>query len=523
MNSFFIFCNLLAAISFQDVTPDTLKSFILRNSPTPARHQIETMPGGLAVLDFDNDGRLDLYFVNAALSPSLDRPDASFSNRLFRNLGNFRFEDVTARAGVAGAGYGMGAAAADYDADGFTDLFVTGVGKVILYRNRGDGTFEDVTKRAGLTADGRWSIAAGWFDYDKDGDLDLFIVNYVVWDPLKEPFCGDPKGAYRTYCHPKHYQGEPNALYRNNGDGTFTDVSAPSGIAKAIGKGMGAAFADYDADGHIDVLVANDTEPNFLFRNLGNGRFQESALEAGVAFNDDGRAVSSMGVDFRDFDNDGRPDIFVTALANETFPLFRNLGKGMFQDVTYLSGVGRATLAFSGWGNMIADFDNDGFKDLFTANGDVNFNTEQFSSRLSRQSCLILRNLAGKSFEAFSATGRALHRGAAIADFDGDGRLDIALTRLEESPLLLRNTSTAGNWLRLALPIGAQARIETASGTQWNHATTSVGYASSSEPLVHFGLGKDTTVRIIEVRFPAGAVKMLENVKANRVLTVTAP
>lgn len=519
----FVFISLInAQVRFSQEPSRALETFILRHSSTPERHQIETMPGGLAVIDYDRDGLLDLYFVNAAHSPTLHRPDNSFSNRLFRNLGNLRFEDVTAKAGVAGAGYGMGAAAGDYDTDGWPDLLVTGVRGNLLYGNRGDGTFEDATAKAGLAASQRWSIAAGWFDYDNDGDLDLFIVNYVVWDPVKEPFCGDPNRAYRTYCHPRHYTGEPNLLYRNNGDGTFTDVSVASGIARHIGKGMGVAFADYDSDGQLDVLVANDTEPNFLFRNLGNGRFEESALQAGVAFNDDGRAVSSMGVDFRDYDNDGRPDIFVTALANETFPLFRNLGKGLFQDLTYRSGVGKATMAFSGWGNIIADFDNDGFKDLFAANGDVNFNTEQFSSRLSRQSCLMLRNVDGKSFaDVSSAAGdyfrhRAWHRGAAIADLDGDGLLDIVLTRLGESPVILRNTSALpGNWLRIEAPIGSQVRLVTAF-EQFNHATTSTGYASSSELTVHFGLGKETSVRLVEIRTPDGKLRRLENIQANR-------
>lgn len=511
---------------FEDVTALSAVRFTLRNSATGQKHQIETMPGGLAAFDYDSDGLVDLFFTNGASLPSLKKSGPEYWNRLYRNLGQGRFEDVTERAGLRGEGYSMGAAAGDFDNDGHPDLLVTGVGVLHLYRNRGDGTFEDVTQRAGLRPQ-PWSLAAGFFDYDNDGAPDLFIVNYVRWDPRTEPFCGGARRQYRTYCHPKFYEGLPNALYRNNGDGTFTDVSVSSGIAAHIGKGMGLAFADYDGDGRIDIAVANDAHPDFLFRNLGGGRFAESGLAAGIAFNDDGRALSSMGADFRDIDGDGLPDLFITALANETFPFYRNLGNGLFADRTYATRLGAATIRFSGWGNGIYDFDNDGRRDLFAAAGDVNDNSEVFSSVPSRQPCLVFLQDASGRFEPFPVTAPALHRGAAFADFDNDGHIDAAVTRLNEPALLLRNASRAGNrWLGLRLAgtvsnrdaIGARVR----AGSQWNHVSRSTGYASSSDPRLVFGLGSAASADV-EIIWPSGKVQKLPNLAGGRYHTVTEP
>jgi hypothetical protein len=510
--------------------------FVLRNSATAEKHQIEMMVGGVAVIDYDSDGLPDLYFVNGGRQPQLDKPDPSYWNRLYRNRGGFRFEDVTERAGVRGEGYLAGAAVADYDNDGDADLFVTGVNRDLLYRNRGDGTFEDVTARAGLAPrliNGRhaWGVTAGWFDFDRDGHLDLFVSNYVVWDPEKEPFCGDADGRkYRAYCHPKYYQGLPSQLFRNNGDGTFSDVSAATGIAKVVSKGMGVAFADYDGDGDPDVLLANDTLPNFLFRNDGNGRFSEVAFQAGVAVNDDGRALSSMGADFRDIDNDGQPDVWVTALANETFPFYRNLGRGLFSDVTYPTRLGAATMQSAGWSNGVFDLDNDGRKDLVAACGDVQDNTELFSSLKSRQTNLVLQNEGKAAFVACPFGTPALHRGAAFADFDRDGRVDVAVSRIGEVPVIYRNESGNGqHWLVLRLKgtrsnrdgLGAQVRVVTADGEQFNQSTTAVGFASSSSPLVHFGLGGAAEAKLVEVRWPSGLVTRIESVKADGYLEVT--
>jgi enediyne biosynthesis protein E4 len=513
------------SVAFEDVTARSGIGFVLSNGALPGeKHQIETMLGGVALLDYDGDGLLDIFLANGALQPGLDKRDSRYWNRLYRNRGNGVFEDVTAQAGVAGEGYSMGVAAGDYDNDGRPDLFVAGVGRNTLYRNRGDGTFEDVTAKAGIHSE-PWSVAAGWFDYDGDGRLDLFVVNYVAWDPRKEPSCRDPRSDAMLHCHPDLYTGLPNTLYRNNGDGTFTDVSESAGIRRHIGKGMGVAFADYDGDGRMDILVANDTRPNFLFHNEGDGRFQEVGLVAGIAVNDDGRTLSSMGVDFRDMDNDGRPDLFLTAIAHETYPLYRNLGKGLFSDFTYRSRVGAATVATTGWSNGIFDLDNDGRKDLFAANGDLNENVEG-----ARQRSVALVQRPDGTFDPSPVGPAALNRGAAFGDFDNDGRIDVVISRLGEKPVLLRNNTSGGNhWLGLKLVggasnrdgIGAVVHIRTAAGEQWNHVTTSVGYASSSDVRVHFGLGAETHAAV-EIRWPSGRVSRLE-ADADRYLTVREP
>jgi hypothetical protein len=525
-------------IRFEDITEKSGIRFVLRDSATPQRHQIETMVGGVAVFDYNNDNRPDIYFVNGARQPGLDKPDASWFNRLYRNEGGGKFTDVTTEAGVQGEGFATGVAAGDFDNDGLADLFLAGVNRNLLYRNLGNGKFEDITAKAGLAHQGGrkpWSISAGWFDHDNDGDLDLFVVNYCVWIPEKEPPC--TIGGHRTYCHPKYYEGLANSLYRNNGDGTFTDISVASGIAAHAGKGMSAAFLDFNHDGRIDVFVANDTVPNFLFRNEGNGRFREVGLQSGVAFNDDGRAVSSMGVDARDVDNDGHEDIFVVANNNETFPLFRGLGKGTFSDVTYPSQVGRQTLAFTGWSNGVFDFDNDGFKDLLSACGSIDDNVEAFSHRKSRHPNLVLANLGNGRFLDVSRQaglqGASRHRGAAFGDFDNDGRVDVVVTRIGEPALVLRNVSTGNNhWLALRLRgrksnrdgIGAWVRVTGASGRQqWNRLTTATGYASSSERVVFFGMSGDAKAATVEIAWPSGARQSLTNVACDRYVEVQEP
>lgn len=525
---------------FVDIAESAGVTFRLEHSPSAAKHQIETMPGGVAVLDYDRDGLMDIYFTNGAESPSLRRAGPAYWNRLYRNLGDGTFADVTERAGVRGDGYMMGAAAADFDNDGFTDLFVAGVGRNILYRNNGDGTFRDVTARAGLAAvhptyGPMWSIHGAWLDYDRDGWLDLFVVNYCDWNPDREPYCGERRPGYRTYCHPNRYAPLPNQLFRNNHDGTFRDVSEQSGIARHVGKGMGAAVADIDEDGAPDLFVANDTEPSFLFRNRGDGTFEEVAAAWGVAVNQFGAPVSSMGADLRDVDNDGRVDLFVTDLSNEGFLLFRHAGT-RYDDVSDASGVTLATLPYSGWSNPVADYNNDGWKDLFSANGHVIDNIELMQSRTYRQGNALLLNRGDGTFRDVSAdvgpdlTRPAAHRGAAAADFDNDGRLDLVVTALGERAKLLRNVSTsAGRWIMLRLVgrasnrdgLGTVVRATLDDGRVLvNHATTSVGFASSSDPRVHFGLGRTARVERLELAWPSGARQTIEWPELNTVLTI---
>ena len=523
----------LDPIRFRNVAQSAGLNFTVENSPTPEKHLIETMTGGVAAFDYNSDGLTDIFFANGASLPSLEKIAPKYWNRLFRNEGGMRFKDVTEEAGVAGAGYSMGAAAADYDNDGHVDLFVAGVNRNILYRNLGNGRFEDVTEKAGIKSD-KWAVAAGWFDYNNDGLLDLLVVNYAKWSIRSDRFCGDAARHLRVYCHPMYFEGLTNTLYRNRGDGTFEDVSEKSGFSKYQGRGMSAAFADYDGDGFLDVFVTNDNQPNFLFRNRRDGTFEEAGLAAGVALLNSGQPVSSMGVDFRDYDNDGRPDIFVTDLNNETFPLFHNLGHGMFEDATFTSRLSMLSAARGGWGNGMIDFNNDGWKDLFTANAHADDNVELFSAAHYLQPNSLFANLADGTFWDVSGdvgpdfqTPRA-HRGCAFADFNNDGKIDVVVACLGEPAELWQNISPgANNWIILKLigtksnrdGIGARVRI----GKQWNHMTSAVGYASTSHFGVHFGLGKMSKIDEIEIRWPSGVVQALRDVAANQVLQVREP
>jgi hypothetical protein len=521
------------AFELRDVIASTGIEFRLENHATSDKHLIETMPGGIAAFDYNDDGRTDLFFTNGASVPALVKQHPRDSNRLYRNDGGLRFTDVTAQAGLEGEGYSMGASAADYDNDGDVDLFVAGVGRNLLYRNTGRGTFEEVTARAGISST-PWSVAGGWFDFDRDGLLDLLVVNYLKWSASDSRFCGDRQRGIRVYCHPRYFDGLPNALYRNRGDGSFEDVSAKSGIGQHVGKGMSAAFADYDEDGWLDVFVTNDAVPNFLFRNLGRGRFDETALLAGVALPVHGKPISSMGVEFHDYDNDGRPDIHVTALAGETFPLYRNEGSGLFSDRTGPSGLARATLRRSGWGNAIADLDNDGWKDLFTANSHVNDRIDAFEAHEYREPNSIFRNSGDGTFVDVSASAGAqfqtarAHRGAVAVDLNNDGQLEIVTTALADRVEVWQGVAPAGgNWIALTLTgtksnrdgVGARVRI----GRQVGTMTTAAGYASSVHAPVHFGLGTRERVERIEITWPGGAKQVLENVKANQVVEVREP
>lgn len=495
--------------------------------------------GGVAVFDYNNDGLLDIFFTNGAAIPSLEKTNPGYYNRLFRNNGDGTFTDVTESAGLQGIGYSMGVAAGDYNNDGFVDLYVTGVNANQLFRNNGDGTFTDVTDKAGVS--GRvpelgkpWAVTAGWLDYDNDGRLDLFVVNYLNYNIWTAALCHIRQ--YPAYCSPNAFEGTPNILYHNNGDGTFTDVSEQSHIARYVGKGMGVAFADYDNDGFTDIFVSNDTFPNYLLHNNGDGTFTDVALQAGVAFTGSGSTVAGMGADFRDLDNDGRPDIFQTAMFGNSFPLYHNLGAGQFEDVTGRAGLTTLTSRFTAWGTGAFDFDNDGRKDLFAAGSEILDNAEAIVHRPFVLPNLLFRNKGNLTFEDVSAGAGAgflmpaAHRGAAFGDFNNDGKVDIVVNVLNGAPELLMNRSDNHNhWIILKLVgvrsnrdgLGTKVKISTSRGDQYNEATTAVGYNSSSDKRVYFGLSDATTIDRIELTWPSGVRQLLTNVKADQILTIT--
>jgi len=527
-------------IQFENRQKQSGVLFILDNGTLPDKPMIDGIPGGVALLDYDNDGYLDIFFTNGARLPGLEKDGPNFHNRLYHNNGNGTFTDVTDRAGVRGQGYSIGVAASDYDNDGRIDLYVVGFNRNILYHNNGDGTFTDVTEKAGvagLSSSGKklWGVAAAWIDYDSDGKLDLFVSNYLDWSFANSKVCGAP--GKRISCSPTVFKGTPDILYHNNGDGTFTDVSDAMGISPHIGKGMGVAIADYNGDGWMDIFVANDNYRNFLFRNRGGKQFEEVGVEAFVAYTENGVPVSSMGVDFRDWNNSGNPSLFITALNGETFPLYRNDGDGFFSSETYSAGIGFRSFRMSGWGAGIEDFDNDGYKDLFSANSHVSENADINPQQHYRQPNAVFRNLHNGTFEDVSVGAgpslqlRAAHRGCAFGDLNNDGKIDVVVSAIAGPAELLYNTSTDKNhWILIRTVgvrsnrdgIGTRIKLTGASGlVQYNHVTTAGSYASSNDPRVHFGLGADTVIKEIELKWPSGTVQVLHNVKADQILTLT--
>jgi hypothetical protein len=507
-------------------------NFISRNGAAGHKYQVETLPGGLGVIDFDGDGWPDLFCTNGASLPGLVKTGPDYWNRLYRNNRDGTFSDVTVKAGLQGQGYCMGVAVGDYNNDGHEDLFVAGVHANYLYRNNGDGTFTDVTHEAGLAGPGSlgkpaWSVAACWIDYDNDGLLDLFISNYCDWQPGADPLCGGMEEQARAYCHPDRYKAESMQLYHNNGDGTFSEITHTQGLPDLLGKGMGVAIGDFAADGLPGIFVANDNSRNLLLRNQGKG-FKEIGIDAGVAYNGDGRNISGMGAAFGDINGDGKPDIVVTGLKNETYEVFINQGRGEFEDGSVRTGLLNLSRSWSGWGCGLIDLDNDGWLDLFIAGGGLDIQDAQ-SNR-------ILLNQGGHFEDVTDRAGSeflrpALHRGAVFADFDRDGRIDAAVTALNAPIELWWNRSSPQNpghhWLQLRLSgrrsnrsaIGTVVRCQAGGRTQTRMVSNSVGYASSSDLTVHFGLGTATRA-VINIRWPSGIVQVLDNVAADQRLDI---
>jgi enediyne biosynthesis protein E4 len=531
-----------AVARFIDMTSALGLSFEYVASHTSKKYLIETMGSGVALFDYDNDGRLDIFVINgAALSdptPKGTIPQKTGPkdwNRLYHQKGDGTFEDVTEKAGLQGAGYGMGVAVGDYDNDGFEDLYVTAYGGNKLYHNNGDGTFTDVTEKAGVGGSG-WSTSAAWVDLDGDGWLDLVVLRYVQWD-FDDLWCGERKEGYRAYCHPDSFHAIAPLVYHNDGKGHFSEIAEKVGLARPA-KGLGIAFADYDHDGHVDLFFANDSMPEFLYHNMGDGRFEDVGLNAGVALNGEGHAYAGMGVDFADYNNDGLPDLFITDLASQMYAVYRNNGDGTFTYDSYPSGIGRISLKHSGWGVRFLDYDNDGWKDLLITQGhDLDTIEQTFPDLRYKEPMLLVRN-TGKGFVDVSTQAGEIFqkawvgRGLAIGDIDNDGRLDAVVTSNDGGLYVLHNASpTQNHWLSLELvghqsnrdAIGAEVKVVTAKGSQWATVTTAGSYLSASDKRLHFGLGPETVAETIEIHWPSGIRQTLKDIRGDQILQVQEP
>lgn len=530
------------AAKFDDITVPLGINFEYIASHTSKKYLIETMGSGVALFDYDNDGRLDIFVVNGAPlsdpTPKGTTPQKAGPrdwNRLYHQKSDGTFEDATEKAGLQGVGYGMGVAVGDYDNDGYEDLYVTAYGGNRLYHNNGDGTFTDVTEKAGVAGSG-WSTSAAWVDLDGDGLLDLVVLRYLQWD-FDDIWCGERKEGYRAYCHPDSFHAITPLVYHNDGKGRFTEIAEKTGLA-IPGKGLGIAFADYDRDGRLDIFVANDSMPEFLYHNKGDGRFEEVALESGAALSGEGHSYAGMGVDFADYNNDGWPDLVVTDLASQMYALYRNNGDGTFTYDSYPSGVGRMTMKHSGWGVRFLDYDNDGWKDLLITQGhDLDTIQLTFPDLRYKETMLLARN-TGKGFVDVSAEAGEVFqrpwvgRGLSIGDIDNDGRLDAVVTTNDGTLHVLHNsTQTQNHWLTLELvghrsnrdAIGAEVKVVTASGSQWAMVTTAGSYLSSSDKRVHFGLGSEPMARTIEIRWPSGIRQTLKDTRGDQILQVQEP
>ena len=533
---------------FTDTTAQAGISFTGVASHTSHKYLLETMGSGVAAFDYDNDGLLDLFFVNGA--PLTDpTPKGTIPakaspkdwNRLYHQQKDGTFTDVTEKAGLEGIGYGMGVAVGDYDNDGYEDLYVTAYGGNRLYHNNGNGTFTDVTEKSGTGGDAKpgqsWSTSAAWIDLDNDGKLDLVVLRYVQWD-FEDVYCGENRPGYRAYCHPDIFPAIAPLVFHNDGGGRFTEVAQKVGLGTP-GKGLGIAIADFNRDGAIDIAVANDSMPEFLFRNKGNGTFEETGLAAEIAVDSDGRTYAGMGIDFEDFDNDGLPDLVITNLANQKYALYRNNGDGSFTYDSYMSGIARMTLLHSGWGIHFLDYDNDGLKDLLITQGhDLDTVELNYPQLHYKEPMLLARNMGKGVFVDVSKDSGAVFtqpwvgRGMAVGDLDNDGLVDAIISTNGGAAHILHNeTATKNHWLTLALTghtsnrdaIGAEVKITTALGAQYATVSTAGSYLSSNDKRAHFGLGADSTVKSIEIRWPSGILQKLENVAGDQILKVDEP
>lgn len=523
-------------ITFKDVAALSKFSYVSNNDFKIRKYFPQPMCGGIAALDYNNDGKYDLFFTNGARLPELKKADASFYNCLLRNKGDGTFEDVTEKAGLTGAhlDFSFGVAAGDFDNDGYTDLFICNAGRNALYHNNGNGTFTDVTAGSGLDSKPAdlLSVCAAWFDYDNDGLLDLVVSEYTYWNPQTDIRC--TMGEQDLYCNPRIYKSVPHNLYHNLGNGKFEDVTEKSGFSKALGKGMGIGIADFNGDGAVDVFVANDTEPNFLYLNKKDGTFEEVGLAYGVAYNDDGASVSGMGCDVKDFNNDGWVDVFYSNLQTQIFGLFLNEEGQSFRYVSPITNIQKLSRYMSGWSNAFIDYNNDGWKDIYSSNGDVDT-----MGNNSKQHDTLWENVEGKTFaDATENAGqdflhRGYQRGSAVVDLNNDGSPDLVVTSLNEKPRIMLNSASSGNhWLMIEATgrqsnrdaIGTRVKVTTGSGRIiYNHLSTSVGFMSSSDKRLHFGLGKETMIKSIEIMWPRGAIQTLKNVPVDRVMKVDEP
>ena len=523
-------------VRYTDIRQAAGITFLQDATATDEKYYLETMGTGVAWLDYDQDGLMDLYFVQSAAT-DIYKPPQPLRSALYRNNGDGTFTDVTEKAGVGGQGhYGQGVAVGDFDNDGYPDLYVTGYGSAILYHNNGNGTFTDVTAKAGVADKGGWSASAGWFDYDKDGWLDLLVTNYIDWTPKTNQWCGERRPGYRSYCHPDNYRGQKTKLYHNNHDGTFTDVSDASGVGKPESKGMGVVLADFNNDGWTDIAIANDTWPNFLFINKRNGTFEDVSFVSGMAASEDGRYEAGMGIDAADVDGDGWQDVYVTHLDHELNRLYHNNHDGTFTDETFRSGIGNKAVLLSGVAMKFLDYDNDGWTDILQLNGAMLDNIQLYHNEVTyKEPLLMFRNLGKGQFEKTSESlgpdfmRPVAGRGLATADFDNDGDIDIATNNRGDYPSLLRNDGgNANHWLEVLLigtrsnrdGIGSSLKLTSEGFVHVEQSKGGMSYMSANDPRIQFGLGKRTKVDSLEITWPSGQIDRLTNIPVDQIIAV---